>query len=63
MKKGVAILLAVAVIGALILGGCTKKTPSTTTTTTQASAPTTTTTPHKVLKIGSVQASECPCRG
>ena len=57
MKRFFVILLAVAVIGALILGGCAKKTTSTTTTTTtqtQTSTSTTTTTPHKVLKFGCV---------
>ena len=62
MKRFFIILLAVAVIGALILGGCAKKTTSTTTTTTQTqtSTSTTTTTPHKVLKIGSVAAMNSP---
>ena len=62
MKRVFVILLAVAVIGALILGGCAKKTPSTTTTTTQTqtSTSTTTTTPHKVLKIGSVIGLNSP---
>jgi branched-chain amino acid transport system substrate-binding protein len=61
LKRFFIILLAIAVIGTLIFGGCTKKT-TTTTTQTQTSTPTkkttttttTTTTPHKVLKIGSV---------
>ena len=65
MKRFFLILLAVAVIGALILGGCAKKTTSTTTTTTQTqtSTSTTTTTPHKVLKIGSVPGYEYPLGG
>ena len=67
MKRVFVILLAVVVIGALILSGCTKPTPSTTTTTTQTqtstSTKTTTTTseaPHKVLKIGSVISMVTP---
>ena len=53
MKRFFVILLAVAVIGALILGGCTKKTTSTTTTTTQTqtSTSTTTTTPKPTQGI------------
>ena len=47
MKKVFVILLAVAVIGALILGGCAKTTPSTTTTTTQTQTSTSTSTTTK----------------
>ena len=56
MKRCFLICLAVALIGALILGGCAKKTTSTTTATTQTqtSTSTTTTVPHKALKIGGV---------
>jgi ABC-type branched-subunit amino acid transport system substrate-binding protein len=59
VRKFFLILLAVALVGALILGGCTKKTPSTTTTTTQTQT-TTTTAPHKVLKIGSITGMNTP---
>ena len=51
--------MVILVVG-LILGGCAKKTTSTTTTTTKTTTTTTTTAPHKVLKIGSVQALNGP---